>query len=180
MIFHKVTGFRICKKKKKKKRGKVRNWNYLELSATSPHVYFHNLLWEILSVCFFISSFVGITYMLFYYIYIYIYILHFPGSSDGKESTCNAGDLGSIPGLGRSPGGGRGNPLQYSCLEIPHGQRSLEGHSPWGHIVGHNWENKHIYISGQLWVLIVAIFKPVTEDSLFSPIQIIHIGVKGQ
>ena len=37
----------------------------------------------------------------------------------GKESTCNAGDLGLIPGLGRSPGGGHGNPLQYSCLENP-------------------------------------------------------------
>ena len=45
------------------------------------------------------------------------YILGFPGGSDCKESTCNAGDLGSIPGLGRSPGGGHGNPLQYSCLE---------------------------------------------------------------
>ena len=41
----------------------------------------------------------------------------FPGGSDGKESTCNAGDLGSIPGLGRSPGEGHGTPLQYSCLE---------------------------------------------------------------
>ena len=41
----------------------------------------------------------------------------FPGSSDGKESVCNAGDLGSIPGLGRSPGEGNGNPFQYSCLE---------------------------------------------------------------
>ena len=41
----------------------------------------------------------------------------FPGGSDGKESTCNAGDLTSIPGLGRSPGGGHGTPLQYSCLE---------------------------------------------------------------
>ena len=40
-----------------------------------------------------------------------------PGSSDGKESACNAGDLGSIPGLGRFPGGGNGNPFQYSCLE---------------------------------------------------------------
>ena len=37
----------------------------------------------------------------------------------GKESTCNAGDVGSIPGLGRSPGGGHDNPLQYSCLENP-------------------------------------------------------------
>ena len=43
----------------------------------------------------------------------------FPGGSDGKESSCNVGDMGSIPGLGRSPGGGHGNPLQYSCLENP-------------------------------------------------------------
>ena len=41
----------------------------------------------------------------------------FPGDSDSKESACNAGDLGSIPGLGRSPGEGHGNLLQYSCLE---------------------------------------------------------------
>ena len=41
----------------------------------------------------------------------------FPGGSASKESACNAGDLGSIPGLGRSPGEGKGNPLQYSCLE---------------------------------------------------------------
>ena len=41
----------------------------------------------------------------------------FPGGSDGKESACNAGDLGSIPGLGRSSGEGNGNPLQYSFLE---------------------------------------------------------------
>ena len=50
----------------------------------------------------------------------------------GKKSICNVGDLGSIPGLGRSPGGGHGNLLQYSCLENPHGQRSLAGYSPWG------------------------------------------------
>ena len=56
----------------------------------------------------------------------------FPGGSDGKESTCSAGDLGLIPGLGRSPGGEQGNPLQCSCLENPHGQRSLIGYSPWG------------------------------------------------
>ena len=45
----------------------------------------------------------------------------FPGGSDGKEITCNAGDLGLISGLGSSPGGEHGNPLQYSCLENPHG-----------------------------------------------------------
>ena len=41
----------------------------------------------------------------------------FPGSSAGKESICNVGDLGLIPGLGRSPGEGNGYPLQYSCLQ---------------------------------------------------------------
>ena len=58
--------------------------------------------------------------------------LGFPGGSDGKESTCNVADVGSIPDLGRFLGGGHGNPLQYSCLENPHGQRSLVGYSPWG------------------------------------------------
>ena len=57
--------------------------------------------------------------------------LSFPGGSDGKEFACNAGDLDSIPGLGGSPGGGHGNPLQYCCLENPQ-ERSLEGYSPWG------------------------------------------------
>ena len=56
-----------------------------------------------------------------------------PSGSDGKESACNAGDLGSIPGLGRSSGRGQGNPFQYSCLENAHGQRRLAGYSPWGH-----------------------------------------------
>ena len=43
----------------------------------------------------------------------------FPGGSDGKESACNAGDLGSMPGFGRSSGEGNGNLIQYSCLENP-------------------------------------------------------------
>ena len=52
----------------------------------------------------------------------------FPGGSDGKEFACNAGDQGSIPGLGRSPGEGNGNPLQDSCLENP---RDREAYSLW-------------------------------------------------
>ena len=52
--------------------------------------------------------------------------LGFPGGSDGKESACNAGNLGSIPGLGRSPGEGKGYLLQYSDLE-----NSID-YSPWG------------------------------------------------
>ena len=55
-----------------------------------------------------------------------------PSGSDNKESSCNVGDLGLIPGLGRSPGGGHCKPLQYSCLENSNGQRSLVGQYPWG------------------------------------------------
>ena len=44
-------------------------------------------------------------------------MMGFPGGSDGKESDCNAGNLSSIPGSGRSPGEGNGNPLQHSCLK---------------------------------------------------------------
>ena len=59
--------------------------------------------------------------------------LGFPNGSDGKESACSVGDLCLISGLGRSPGDRLVNPLQYSCLENPPGQRSLVDHSPWGH-----------------------------------------------
>ena len=57
--------------------------------------------------------------------------LGFPGGSAGKEFTCGVGELVWSLGLGRSPGEWHGNPLQYSCLENPHGQRSLVGYSPW-------------------------------------------------
>ena len=80
----------------------------------------------------------------------------FPGGSDGKESACNAGDLGSIPGLGRSPGGGHGNPLQYSWLENPHGQRSLTGCSPWGHkeLDTNEWLSTQEGLSYSRWDLV--------------------------
>ena len=72
-------------------------------------------------------------------LHIHNYLLHgsytvlgFPGGSDGKESPHHVGNLGLIPGLQRSPRGGHGNPLQYSCLENPCGQRSLVGYSPSG------------------------------------------------
>ena len=55
----------------------------------------------------------------------------FPGGSEVKASACNAGDLGSIPGLGRSPGDGNGNPLQYSCLENP-----MDGGAWWATVHG--------------------------------------------
>ena len=55
-----------------------------------------------------------------------------PGGSDGKESACNEGDLSLVPGLERSPGGRHDNPLECSCLENLHGQRSLAGYNLWG------------------------------------------------
>ena len=63
---------------------------------------------------------------------IWYFDMGFPGGSDYKEYACNVGDLGSISGLGRFPGEGNGNSLQYSCLENPHGQRSLVGYNLWG------------------------------------------------
>ena len=59
--------------------------------------------------------------------------LGFLDSSVSKQSACNVGDLGLIPGLERSPGGRHSNPFQYSCLENPYGQTSLVGCSLWGH-----------------------------------------------
>ena len=71
-----------------------------------------------------------------------VFNLGFPGGSDGKASACNAGDLGSIPGSGRSPGEGNGNPLQYSCLE------NLMDRGTWRGLVGsqrvrHDWATKN-------------------------------------
>ena len=58
-------------------------------------------------------------------------LIYFPGGSDGKESACSAGDPGSIPGLGRSPEEGNGNPLQYSCQENP-----MDGGALWATVHG--------------------------------------------
>ena len=63
--------------------------------------------------------------------------------SDVKESSCNVGDLGLTSGLGRFPRGGHGNPLQYSCLENLHGERSLMGNGPWGRKESDTTATKH-------------------------------------
>ena len=80
-----------------------------------------------------------------------------PGGSDGKDSACNAGDPGSIPGLGRSPGKGNGNPLQYSCMN------SMNTGATGSQRVGHNWatnfhfslrswlSNSLSWVSGGVW-----------------------------
>ena len=62
--------------------------------------------------------------------------MDFPGGSDSKESVCNAGDLGSIPGSGRSPGEGSENPFQYSCLESPMDRRAWQATV---HVVTKSW-----------------------------------------
>ena len=64
-------------------------------------------------------------------------------ASDGKESACNAGDLDLIPGLGRSPGGGHGHPLKYSCLENPQGQGAWQATVNGSQTVGHDLATKH-------------------------------------
>ena len=63
-------------------------------------------------------------------VFVLVYV-GFPGGSEVKASSCNAGDLGLIPGLGRSSGEGNGNPLQYSCLENP-----MDGEAWWATVYG--------------------------------------------
>ena len=86
----------------------------------------------------------------------------------GKESVCSAGDLHLIPGLGRSPGGVHDNPLQYSCMENPHGQRNLVGYNPWGCRVVHDWATTIIIIRIILYstTYMVSVF-PFTFLNLF-------------
>ena len=83
------------------------------------------------------------------------------------ESTCSVRDLGSISGLGRSPGGGHGNPLQYSCLENSHGQRILVVYSPRGHKESDTTEWLSTYIYTTTYINILCTFlklkKPVHE-----------------
>ena len=71
--------------------------------------------------------------------------MDFPGDSDGKASVCNAGDPGSIPRLGRSPGEGNGSPLQHSCLEKSHGRWSLVGYLPQGRKESDTPEGLHVH-----------------------------------
>ena len=90
----------------------------------------------------------------------------------GWRIPCNLGDLGSIPGVGRSPGEAHGNPLQYSCLENPHGQRSLAGCSPWAHKepdVTEQLGTEHrafVLAANSCWILF---FPQMTTCVTFSP-----------
>jgi len=86
-------------------------WTSLSTAFTESHQ-FGVVLFSFVSMCILISFFIS---------------SGFPCGSAGKESACNVGDLGSIPGLGRCPGQGKGYPLQYSVLE-----NSMDLYSPWG------------------------------------------------
>ena len=77
----------------------------------------------------------------------------FPDDSDGKESACNAGDQGSIPGSGRSPGEGNGLPTPVFFPGRFHGQRSLAGYSSWACRVRYDWStNTSTLIIKQVYV----------------------------
>ena len=80
--------------------------------------------------------------------------LGFPGGSDSKESACNTGDVGSIPGLGRSPGEGHCNPLQYSCLENSMDRGTWQVAVTELQRVGHDWATKHSIANSLNWVVV--------------------------
>ena len=88
--------------------------DYLIFLLSSYFIYFFfcMLLWLFLNSCYLIDK-------CFFFFFLVLHLMGFPLGSEGKESACNAGDLGSMLGLGISPGGGHGNPLKYSCLENP-------------------------------------------------------------
>ena len=89
-----------------------------------------------------------------------LYVKSFPISSDSKESACNAGDPGSVPGSRRSPGEGNGNPLQYSCLENPMERGAWKTTVHWVARVGHNLPTKQ----PQLYVMHHRTKEPLDES----------------
>ena len=96
--------------------------------------------------------------------YTLVVIVDFPGGSEGKVSACNAGDPGSIPGSGRSPGEGNGNPLQHCCLENP-----MDGGAWWAtiHGVAKSWTQlsdfafvlSFTFMSSDCLIIIIAFLK---------------------
>ena len=99
-----------------------------------------------------------------------------PGGSDGKVPACSAGDQGSIPGLGRSPGEGNGNPLQYSCLENSmdwEAPQSLLGYSPWGRKESDTTEQLHFRFSSSLSSNVTSPQKTVSFGWRFSSTPVI-------
>ena len=94
--------------------------------------------------------------------------LGFPGGSAGKESTCNVGDLGSIPGLGRSPGEGKGCPLQYSGLE-----NSMDC-SPWGRKESYTTERLSLHLGYFIYRVVSSMNKDSFNNSFLSGFNLFH------
>ena len=97
-----------------------------------------------------------------------------------RESACNAGDLSSIPGLGRSPGEGNGNPPQYSCLENPHGQRTLAGCSPWDHKESHMSQGLRLFSRLWTWKVLHFPFHKEIKSGRADRTFCLVWGLKGQ
>ena len=108
-------------------------------------------------------------------IHVIYYTRGFPGGSVVKNPPANAedtGDMSSIPGSGRSPGGENGNPLHYSCLEKSHGQRSLAGYSAWG---CKETGLRSTYTHGQYMSDPVSLHPYPCQHLVFSPVLILAI-----
>ena len=104
--------------------------------------------------CFHVLVFVNSAAVLYVSFWIIVLCGASPVAQMVQTSTCNVGDPSLIPGLRRSPGWGHGSPFQYSCLENPHGEKSLVGYSPWGHRVGHGWATKQTHTQGwDSWII---------------------------
>ena len=105
----------------------------------------------------------------------------FPDNSGGKESTCNTGDLGSIPGLGRSPGEGNGSPLQYSYLENPMDRGAWRATVHKLQRTGHDWVTKHIsaptFVAYYAMAYSAATFK--NEEGDFLAVQWLRLHFQG-
>ena len=93
----------------------------------------------------------------------------FPGSSGGKESACNAGDPGLIPGSGRSPEEGNGNPLQCSCLENPRDGGACGLPSMGSHRVGHDWSDLAAVAVASLVAQVIKNLPAMQEIQVWSP-----------
>ena len=90
--------------------------------------------------------------------------------AEGKASACNAGDLGSIPGSGRSPGEGNGNPLQYSCLENP-----MDGGAWWATV--HGVTKSQTRLSD--FTFTFTFFQILVPDAVASPLSLLDMKIQG-
>ena len=119
-------------------------WSHKELNTTEQITHTHMYIYTLMHIYAYIRIM-----CICVCVCVCVCVCSFPSGSDSEQSTCHAGDPSFIPGLGRSPGGGHSNPLQCSCVESPHGQRSLANYSPWGHKeldMTEQLSTEHIYV----------------------------------